>query len=58
MTIYVVLGKLKEVLDDDFSEVLKAFTLFENAEKFYKDQFDKEDNPYYEVWWQQTELEM
>ena len=55
MTIYVVIGKL---IEDDFQEVLKAFTLFENAEKFCKDQFDKEDNPYYEVLWQQTELEM
>ena len=55
MTIYVILGYSKE---DRFTEVLRAFTLFENAEKFCKDQFDKEDNPYSEVQWQSTELEM
>ena len=58
MTIYVVMGKLKDPIEDNFQEVLKAFTLFENAEKFCKDQFDKEDNPYCEVLWQRTELEM
>jgi len=58
MTIYGVMVKLKDKIEDDFQEVLKAFTLFENAEKFCKDQFEKEDNPYYEVWWKQTELEM
>ena len=57
MTIYIILGKLKDPDQSDFVEVLVAKTFLSDAEKFCKEQIEKKDNPYSEVSWQKTELE-
>ena len=54
MTIYIVYGKLKDD-DSTFVDIIKAFPTKEKAVDYISELLDKE-NPYKEIYWQQTEI--